>query len=171
MRAAHCQVRDGPFCLEFLRDNERGNGQDLGTVLFYRQVEENDPCNWTIDLPGRTTTWAITTAIPNVNQDNPIRQVSGISCDKDWDSVFPSVFGDENDVLLLSQAFDDTAVKNQFQPPDGTDLLGFTNSYDEVSVSFAPSNFTCRCVLSNTFPWFGIYRLDSFSGSISTRLD
>jgi hypothetical protein len=41
----------------------------------------------------------------------------------------------ENDVLLLSQSFDDTALRRHFQPPNGTELLGFTNSFDEVSVN------------------------------------
>lgn len=36
-------------------------------------------------------------------------------------------------MLLLSQCFDDTALKRHFQPPEGTEFLGFTNSADEVS--------------------------------------
>ena len=46
-------------------------------------------------------------------------------------------YSKENDVLLLSQCFDDTALKRHFQPPEGTELLGFTNSVDEVSACIA----------------------------------
>jgi hypothetical protein len=44
------------------------------------------------------------------------------------------VYGEENGVLLLSQAFDDTASVSDFRPPDGTSLLGWTRSEDEVSL-------------------------------------
>lgn len=133
MRAAHCIERDGPYCLQFLQGDEVGNGQDLSTVVFYRQVTEEDSCEWTVDLPGRAMAWALVTAIPDVNQTEPILRVSGTSCDVEWESVFPSVYGEENDILLLSQSFDDRALKNDFMPPAGTDLLNWTNSKDEVS--------------------------------------
>jgi hypothetical protein len=48
-------------------------------------------------------------------------------------SIFPSVYGEKGDVALFSQCFDDTAVLNQFQPPSGTELMGWTNEEDEVS--------------------------------------
>jgi hypothetical protein len=101
--------------------------------MFYRKVTEDDPGCWNIDLPGGTTTWAVITAITNVNEQRPIVSAIGASCDNATDSVFPSVYGRENDVLLLSQSFDDTASVNYFTPPDGTSLLGWTRSNDEVS--------------------------------------
>jgi hypothetical protein len=61
---------------------------------------------------------------------------------EEWESKFPSVYGKKNDVLLLSQSFDDTALKRDFQPPESTELLGFTNSFDEVSVSVFPFSFS-----------------------------
>jgi hypothetical protein len=44
------------------------------------------------------------------------------------------VYGEDNNVLLLSQSFDDSALNNQFLPPNGTSLLGWTSSRDEVSI-------------------------------------
>lgn len=136
MRAAHCVDRDGPYCLKFRRDGEIGDGQDLAQVLFYRRLRSDDPGCFTIDIPGGTTVWTVATAVTNVNVDKPIRRVAGTSCDVNWDSKFPSVYGNKNDVLLLSQCFDDTAEKNHFRPPEGTDLLGWTNSYDEAGFLF-----------------------------------
>ena len=132
LRASDCIKEDGPYCLRFRDGRRAGNGQDLGTVLFYRKVTGDDPGYWNIDLPGGTTTWAILTAITNVNEQRPIVSASVTSCDRASDSVFPSVFGGENDVLLLSQSFDDTASIGGFMPPAGTSLLGWTRSEDEV---------------------------------------
>jgi hypothetical protein len=101
--------------------------------MFYRKVTIEDPSYWNIELRGSTTTWAILTAITNVNEQRPIVSASVTSCDGASDSVFPSVFGRENDVLLLSQSFDDTASIGGFMPPAGTSLLGWTRSEDEVS--------------------------------------
>ena len=99
---------------------------------FYRQVIAGDPGYFRIELEGRTTTWAVITTITDVNQDNPIKDVSGTSCDGTGKSVFPSVYGKENDVLLLSQCFDDTASAEQFTPPPDMVRLGWTHSKDEV---------------------------------------
>ena len=43
------------------------------------------------------------------------------------------MYGRENDVLLLSLTNDDKASVRDFKPPDGTLLLGWTRSSDEVS--------------------------------------
>ncbi len=101
--------------------------------MFYRKVTEDDPGYWNIDLRGGTTTWAIVTAITNVNEQRPIVSASSASCDRASGSDFTSVYGEENDVLLLSQSFDDTASMNDFKPPDGTSLFGWVRSHDEVS--------------------------------------
>ena len=81
MRAAHCVKRDGPYCLQFDNESSGGDGRDLATVVFYRHVEEEDPGCWTLDLRGKTTVWAIVTAIPNVNRVQPIFRTNGTSCD------------------------------------------------------------------------------------------
>jgi hypothetical protein len=104
-------------------------------------VTGDDPGYWNIDLPGGTTTWAIITAITNVNDQKPIVSASSASCDRVSDSVFTSAYGKENDVLLLSQSFDDTASMSDFKPPDGTSLLGWARSEDEVSLFVANAPF------------------------------
>ena len=43
MTAAHCVKREGPYCLEFDQTVGGGNGKDLGTVVFYHHVTEDDP--------------------------------------------------------------------------------------------------------------------------------
>ena len=133
LRASDCIKEDGLYCLQFRQGTHVGDGKDLGTVLFYRKVTGDDPGYWNIDLPGGTTTWAIMTAITNVNDQKPIVSASSASCDRVSDSVFSSAYGKENDVLLLSQSFDDTASMSDFKPPDGTSLLGWARSEDEVS--------------------------------------
>ena len=62
--------------------------------------------------------------------------VAGTSCDGASDSVFPSVHGEEDDVLLLSQSFDDTAMKYDFRAPEGTSLLVWTISRDGFGILF-----------------------------------
>ncbi|KAL3792097.1 LOW QUALITY PROTEIN: hypothetical protein ACHAW5_006742 [Stephanodiscus triporus] len=133
LRASDCIQEDGPYCLKFRRGNRLGEGKDLSSIMFYRKVTEDDPGCWNIELRGNTTTWAVITAITNVNEQRPIVSAIGASCDNATDSVFPSVYGRDNDVLLLSQSFDDTASESDFKPPDGTSLLGWTRSDDEVS--------------------------------------
>lgn len=121
LKADNCAKRDGSFCW-----------CDLGTVVFHRKVAAEDPGCWEIEIPGGSATWAIVTAISDVNDGNPIIDTAGESCDVDWNSVFPRVYGRKDDILLLSQSFDDSTQKNNFLPPDGTMLLGWTRSYDEV---------------------------------------
>jgi hypothetical protein len=89
--------------------------------------------SWAIDLQGSSTAWAIIAAITGVNEQNPVLSEAGASCDKELGSAFPSVYGEENDVLLLSQSFDDNAEESHFQPPDGTALIGWITGADEVS--------------------------------------
>ncbi|KAL7520983.1 hypothetical protein ACHAWX_005668 [Stephanocyclus meneghinianus] len=141
MREVNCIVRDGPFCREFKRGNESGTGKDLATVVFYRHVEDNDPCEWTLNLPGSLTpscsnvhilTVYKVVSVPNVNRAQPILRVAGTSCDRKRESEFPSVYGEEGNLVLLSQSFDDNAVLGQFRPPDGTDLVGWINDLDEA---------------------------------------
>lgn len=133
------KTNNGEYCLEFNTTTMGivGRGLDLATVMFYRKVvtSGDDSGCWPLQIEGvyDTTTWAIVTAIPNVNDEQPIRNAVGRSCDGVPQSVFPNVDGiSKNDVLLLSQAFDDTAELKHFQSPNGTELLGFTNGYDDA---------------------------------------
>jgi len=139
--ASDCVQLDGDDCIKFQGDGISGGGYDLGTVVFHRRVTEEDLSSGA--LPSfaegveNRRTWAIVTAITNVNHQNPIRLAAGTSCDEESDSVFPSAYGEENDVILLSQSFDDTASRGDFSPPKGTSLLGWTISRDEVRLFFA----------------------------------
>ena len=131
-----CIWVDGDYCNRFKgEDGYVGHGLDLATVLFYRTVIIDTPIAWNMTLRGSQPTWAIITAIPNVNAEMPINQtlgVRGTSCDRKYQSVFPSVYGKEDDILLLSQAFDDTASTTDFLAPEGTTRLGWIRSWDEA---------------------------------------
>ncbi len=122
--ASDCVKRDCPFCVQF----QSGGGNDFGTVMLYQWVAEDDPGCWDVDLQGRST-WVIVTAITNVNKHDPIQDVSGKSCDNLLDSVFSSVHGKENDVLLMSSLFDDPAML----PPSGASILGYIWVRGDVS--------------------------------------
>lgn len=50
-------------------------------------------------------------------------------------SVFPSLSGNENDILLLSMSGDDAYDKARFQAPLGTETLGHVKDEDEVSIT------------------------------------
>ena len=127
-RASQCVKRDGPFCVRF----GSGSGKDLGTVMFYHRMTKDDPGCWDVHLKGGTT-WAVVTAITNVNERDPIRDVSGESCDKSSASVFPGVHGKENDVLLMSSSFDDRVSVDRFTPPSGASFLGYVTVRADVS--------------------------------------
>ena len=135
--ASDCVQLDGDDCIKFQGDGISGGGYDLGTVVFHRRVTEEDLSSGALPsfVKGveNRRTWVIITAITNVNQQIPIRFAAGTSCDEESDRVFPSAYGEENDVILLSQSFDDTASRGDFKPPIGTSLLGWTISRDEVS--------------------------------------
>ena len=50
--------------------------------MFHRKFADSDDC-WVIDINGGTTsTWAIMTAITNVNDQDQIGDVKEVSCDK-----------------------------------------------------------------------------------------
>jgi hypothetical protein len=82
-------------------------------------------------------------SVPNVNREQPISRVAGTSCDKKKESIFPSVYGDQGNLVLLSQSFDDTAVLGQFQPPEGTYLVDWVRDIDEVSLLLGISLIKC----------------------------
>lgn len=88
----------------------------------------------------------LVTAITEVRNVDPIREVSGESCDKVSDSAFPSVFGTEHDVLLLSQSFDDAASMSDFKAPDGASTLGYMRVHQDVSLICHTHLFVDRMV-------------------------
>jgi len=136
--ASDCMERstsyDGRYCNSFPTGG--WNGQDLATVVFFRRASDLDSSSsgyYSFDLRGSHPGWAIMTVIRGVDVTNPVRDFATQSCDSSKHSVFPSVEnGQAGDILLLSMAFDDTADSGDFEHPDGTEFLGFTNGLDEA---------------------------------------
>jgi hypothetical protein len=83
----------------------------------------------------------LVTAITEVRNEDPIREFSGESCDEVSDSAFPSVFGTEHDVLLLSQSFDDAASMSDFRAPSGTSTLGYMLVSQDVSLDMTHTHY------------------------------
>jgi hypothetical protein len=139
LTASDCTKQEDDYCKTFTK----GRGRDLGTAVYFHKLTPNDRNddgvvnnmwrNWTIDIRGNNTAWAIINAIAGVNEKQPVLTTAGTSCDKEPGSVFPSVNGKVNDILLLSQSFDDTANIEHFLPPEGTMLLDWIKGDDEVS--------------------------------------
>ena len=98
--------------------------------MFYRPA--GSETSFSFDLIGRAPSWAILVAVNGIDETNPVRSVALTSCDKKKQSVFPSVNGEENDLLLLSQAFDDPASDAQFPAPLNTTLVSSTRGPDEA---------------------------------------
>ncbi len=121
--AANCTswTSNGKFCNSL--------GRDLAQSIFYKTAS-NEPSNYRFDLnqdssghPG----WAILTALRGAATSNPVRAWANKGCDNSGASVFPSVYGQAGDMVLLSQSFDDNVSRSTFLPPDGTTLFGFIN--------------------------------------------
>jgi len=115
-----------------------GTGADLNTVVFYRMADPSTT-TWTFDVSWVSKpTWAIMTAINSdyIDTSNPIRSVGSASNDGSYDSIFPSIYGKTNDILLLSMAFDDAVAESKFGPPPGTELIGYKSYSDEAGFLF-----------------------------------
>ncbi len=153
-RVAECYKRDNPndcsteehctqwhnpeFCQTF-GGNDGGAGHDLAQAVFHKTVEDGEPASYTFDLnidesgqPG----WAFLTALRGANTVEPVRDWSNTGCDKDPNSLFPSVTGEAGDMLLLSQSFDDAIAQDNFLPPPGTASLGYVSQSDEAGFLF-----------------------------------
>ncbi len=125
------------FCAYF-GDEGRG-GHDLAQSVFVRAVGSGEPSSYTFDLnvdssghPG----WAILTALRGAATVDPVRDWSFRGCDRDPDSVFPSVFGEAGDMVLLSQSFDDAIAQSKFREPAGMATLGYVSNSDEAGFLF-----------------------------------
>lgn len=111
-------------------------GTDLGTVIFYKIVRDNEPSSYSWNIEGLkgNPAWAILAAVreANINTDNPIRSVNTVSCDRSDHSEFPSVYGKRRDALLLSMAFDDKSYVRRFGAPSGTHITDYVRGNDEA---------------------------------------
>ena len=121
------------YCSRF---SSGGTGQDLATSVFTREMDNQAPNQFVFELKGKHPSWAILMAVRGVNPEDPVRSFTTASCDKEKQSVFPSVDGNKGDLLLLSMAFDDTTTRNKFQTPSGTSMLDFVAGNDEAGVIY-----------------------------------
>lgn len=131
-----CSSRDGNFCDRF---DGKYRGRDLAQVMLYRTAGSSEPDSYRFDLnkdssghPG----WAILTTLRGASTSNPVRDWSHRGCDKNADSLFPSVDGRKGDLLLLSQSFDDAVSRSKFGAPDGTSTFGYVSNSDEAGFLF-----------------------------------
>lgn len=122
------------FCYSF----PVGKGRDLGTVVFAKKVGRKEVTRTTkkITMGGWPPSWAIMTLLRGVNTTDPVRSVATASCDNSVHSLFPSVDALQDDVLLLSMAYDDAAPQSAFTAPSTTTVLGYTRGYDETGILY-----------------------------------
>ena len=129
-----CLEKKEKHCIEF----PRGNGRDLATIIFYKAWSEKDPSSFEFYLPGGTHPgWGFLLAVNGVDDSSPVRDINTSSRDDSKLSVFPTVQGDEGDLLLLSMAFDDTAEASDFRPPNDMELVCFVNGKDEAGFLYS----------------------------------
>lgn len=124
------------FCEEF---GSKGNGHDLSQAVFVREVASNEKSSYRFNLNRDNTGhpgWAILTALRGADSRDPVRDWSNTGCDKNPDSLFPSVYGEKGDILLLSQSFDDAIAQEKFGPPPGTTDFGYISKSDEAGFLF-----------------------------------
>ena len=114
-----------------------GSGKDLATIVYFKEYQENEPLIFKYEMLGNKPGWGFVLAVKGVDTLNPIRGFSGTSADDDSDSIFPSVYAEQGDLLLLSMAFDDTTEKNDFLPPATTNFINFVNGDDEAGYIFS----------------------------------
>ncbi len=134
---ADCTVWHNPkFCQTF---GPKGAGHDLAQSVFYRTAGPNEPSSHTFDLNIDSTGhpgWAVLTALRGAATTDPVRDWSGVGCDGDSASVFPSVNGEAGDMVLLSQSYDDAIAQTNFGPPAGTTTFGYVSQSDEAGFLF-----------------------------------
>lgn len=132
---------DSNYCKGYL-NNENGAGRDLATIVFYKKVGAYVPPTYTFTLKGGywgfMPGWAILVALKGVDTTSPIFSSSGTSNDGKTSSVFPSVAGAKNGILLMSMAFDDTVLdKLSFREPKGAKLVNWLSGFDEAGFLYS----------------------------------
>ena len=80
--------------------------------------------------------WAILIALRGAATTDPVRAWSHEGCDDHSDSMFPSVYGEAGDMVLLSQSFDDAIGESKFGAPDDMTTLGYVSQSDEAGFLF-----------------------------------
>ena len=130
-----CKKEINGYCAEF----PKGRGKDLATIVFFKEWSEYDPGTFQYDLPvNQYAGWGFLLVVNGAaDYSTPIRDTNTSSKDDSVYSIFPSVYGKEGDLLLLSMAFDDRAEETDFRPPNGTDLINFVNGRDEAGFLYS----------------------------------
>ena len=132
-----CTVwHNADFCERF---GSKSHGHDLAQSVFVREVGANESNSYRFNLNRDSTGhpgWAILTALRGADTQDPVRDWSNTGCDKNPDSLFPSVYGQKGDMLLLSQSFDDAIAQEKFGAPSGTTTLGYVSRDDEAGFLF-----------------------------------
>ncbi|MFK7823566.1 MAG: hypothetical protein AB8G05_05385 [Oligoflexales bacterium] len=117
-----------------------GNGHDLAQAVFIRRVEADEEPEYVFDLnylaKKRKAGCAILTALRGADTENSVNAWSHKGCDMSTKSEFPSVYGEEGDLVLLSQSFDDKEEREKFRPPLGTRRFGYVSGSDETAFLF-----------------------------------
>ncbi|NRA47216.1 MAG: hypothetical protein HRU09_19880 [Oligoflexales bacterium] len=124
------------FCKRF---GMLGNGHDLAQAVFVRPVRKNEPKKYRFNLNRDRTGkpgWAMLTALRGADTENPVRDWAHTGCDRKTASVFPSVYGEQGDLVLLSQSFDDAIGQANFLAPAGATTLGYVSAGDEAGFLF-----------------------------------
>jgi len=132
---------DSNYCNSYLNYGY-GAGRDLATIVFYKKVGAYVPPTYTFTLKrapwGFMPGWAILVALKGVDTTSPIFSYSGTSNDGKSSSVFPSVKGAKNGILLMSMAFDDTVLdKLFFREPKGAKLVNWLAGFDEAGFLYS----------------------------------
>ncbi|GAA3946285.1 hypothetical protein [Allohahella marinimesophila] len=136
LTVADCTSESGRFCDRF---ENRYRGRDLAQVIVYKTAGSNEPGSYSFNLnkdsdgkPG----WAFMTTLRGADTSNPVRDSAHRGCDKNADSLFPSVSGRKGDMVLLSQSFDDAVSNSRFNAPDNTTTFGYVSNSDEAGFLF-----------------------------------
>ncbi|MCU0664598.1 MAG: SUEL-type lectin domain-containing protein, partial [Myxococcota bacterium] len=125
------------FCGTF--GSSGGEGHDLAQSIFYKTVGSSEPGSYRFNMnrdsdghPG----WIILTALRGASTSDPVRDWDNEGCDGVEDSLFPSVYGQNGDMVLLSQSFDDAIAQSKFGAPSGTSTFGYVSNSDEAGFLF-----------------------------------
>ncbi|MCU0665244.1 MAG: SUEL-type lectin domain-containing protein, partial [Myxococcota bacterium] len=158
-RVAECYKRDNAYDCSTVADCTNWNanpdycerfgdsgrrGQDLAQAAFYRVVGSGEASSYQFTFINKIEdgkelkdpAWAILTALRGAATSNPVRDWDNEGNDHNSDSLFPSVYGEKGDMLLLSQSYDDVVAKEKFGAPDGTSTFGYVSQSDEAGFLF-----------------------------------
>jgi len=133
--AKDCVNWKWPYCFRFPEDR---SARDLISIVYYKMADPNEQ-QYTFTTDNQKAMWATMTAVKGsyIDLTDPVRYLETESCDGIKPSAFPSIAdGRQNDILLLSMAFDDYQPEQRFRPPPGTDGLAYVGMSDEAGTLY-----------------------------------